>query len=149
MGILYDNDEDGAHEGENSVARGLPLEHAAPPFVIRQGKPRRTRRSKWSYLRLYLSFSDFSTHADIARLLSLPSNSHTPTIQHRWVSLTPITTDILPQSLPPSALSPVIPSSPALDCNSGDWTVINATQTPESSTPCSEPETWILLGDDS
>jgi len=149
MGILY-NDEDGAHGGENLVAHGLPLEQAAPAFVIRQGKPRRTHRMKWSSLPLYLSLSDFSADADISRLLSLsPSHSHMPTIQHRRVSLAPITTDIPPQSLPPSALSPLISPLPALDCNSGDWTFIETAQTPGSSTPCSEPETWILLGDDS
>lgn len=138
MGILY-NDEESTHDEENSIASGLPVEKAAPIFVIRQGKPRRTRRSK-PMLPLYLSFSDFGTDVDIARLLSL-SQPQTPTIQHR----------VAPQSLPlPSALESGSQSHsflPQLDI--ADWTFIETAHTLPQISPASEPETWILLGDDS
>lgn len=157
MGILY-HDEN-VQEEPNSVACDIP---STPMFFLRPSKSsRRTRRSKLRDLPLYLSMSDLSHDADIARLLS-SSISHTQTIQHRDVSPSPLMTDI-PQSLPPaSALEFTHGSTRFLDDTisnstlafdfpiSGDWTFIGtAPHTPLVSTPSSEPETWILLSDDS
>jgi hypothetical protein len=143
LGVIY-NEMDNAQDEFNFVARDLPSEHVGPMFVIRQGKPRRARRSKLQSLPLYLSFSDFSTDADIVRLLS-SSHPQTP-IQHRTTTLS---TDIIPQSLPsPLALDFLHFIDPYSDA--GDWTFIDTTRhTPQVTTPSSEPETWILLGDDS
>ncbi len=153
--------------------------NSSPIFVFRHGNPRRSRRrSTWrSSLPLYLSFSSLSDDIDITRFLS-PSTTPNdpPTIQHRDIPFCekPQITDI-PQSLPltssallaahgsvPSsisisnidntAISISSPSTPSLETQVGDWTFINTTQhnvTPQTTTPSSEPETWILLSDDS
>jgi hypothetical protein len=163
LGILYNNDEDIAQDSKsNTVACDIPVEQSVPMFVIRHGKPCRSRRrSTWRSLPLYLSLSTLTEDADIARLLS-PSTPHTPTIQHRDTSIpTPTTTDI-PLSLPaPPALESThksehlldntVQSPHSFDLNSGDWTFITTPHTtPLVSTPsASEPETWILLSDDS
>lgn len=170
MGILYDN-EGIAHDSEqNTIVSGVPVEQSAPLFSIRYGKPRRSRRrSTWRSLPLYLSFSDLSNDADIARFLS-PSIPHTTTIQHHDLTIpTPITNDIdtcIPQSLPPTPAFPGSGSSFHLNLldnpntlisrsqpirnhqHAGDWTFISAPHnTPETATPLSEPETWILIDD--
>lgn len=167
MGILYE-DENIAHDSEsNTVVCDVPVEQSVPMFIVRHGKPRRSRRrSTWRSLPLYLSFSDLTSDAEIARLLS-PSNSHTPTIQHRDLTIgipTHINTDIdtiIPQSLPPTPAfsgsmhglnpidnTPVSPLNSILAQHTGDWTFITATHnTPGTSTPLSEPETWILIDD--
>jgi hypothetical protein len=166
MGILY-KDEGTALKEFNSIARDVPVQQSAPMFVIRPSRPRkRAQRSSWRTLPLYLSLSDLSTDADIARLLS-PSTSYTSTIQHRDTH----TTDI-PQSLPTtsasgsvsahesttplssSAIYDLIPheiSIPPQSLESGDWTFINNTNasTPSLTSPASETETWIFLSDDS
>jgi len=165
MGILYDNKDE-----ENTVACEAPIEQTPPMFILRHRKPKRSRRrSTWHSLPLYLSFSSLEDDADIAQLLS-PSITTTPTpmtIQHREHPSTPISTDI-PQSLPPtSALesatihgsphllpnAPVRASQPhSLPLSVDGWEFINtpqARQDPHTSTPISEPETWILLSDDS
>jgi len=156
LGILY-HDKDSAQEESESVRIEVP---SYPVFFLRASKPRQhahrstTRRTQ----PLYLSMSDLSRDADIARLFS-PSSTQTQTIQHRDTTMTPS----IPQSLPPtSALesthgshhllnNTVSNSSLSFDfINSGDWTLIGtAPQTPLVSTPSSEPETWILLSDDS
>jgi hypothetical protein len=158
LGILF-HGQDTAQDESNSVAREVPAQQSAPIFVIRPSRPiRRTRRSTWQSLSLYLSLSDLSSDVDIARLLC-PPISHTPAIQHHDISPIPIITDI-PQSLPPppaleSMHGPLLDniissSSPHYDFNSGDWTFIDAAyHTPQISTPSSEPEAWILLSDDS
>jgi hypothetical protein len=149
MGILY-KDEDTVQLESNSVARDVPVQQPAPLFVIRPSRrPRkRTHRSMWRNLPLYLSLSDLSTDTDIIRLLS-PSTLYTSTIQHRETL-----TDIA-QSLPPTL---ALGSSHFLDnislshhdFDSGDWTFIHtAPHDPLVSSPSSEPETWILLSDDS
>jgi hypothetical protein len=165
MGILYDN-EDTAHDSEpNTISSGVPVEQSVPMFSIRYGKPRRSRRrSTWHSLPLYLSFSDLSNNADIARFLS-PSVPQTPTIQHRDLAILPhITTDIdtcIPQSLPPTPAftgsglhlnlidnTPISLSNSIHNQHTGDWTFISAPHnTPETATPLSEPETWILIDD--
>ncbi|KUJ21109.1 uncharacterized protein LY89DRAFT_426969 [Mollisia scopiformis] len=174
MGILYKDDEDIAQVSKsNTVSCDVPVQHPVPMFIIRRGKPKRSRRrSTWRSLPLYLSFSGLSDDADIARLLS-PSTttSPIPTIQHRTkIPLMSSNTDIdIPQSLPAplssafgsgslqgshfldnTTFSISIPEPHSFDTisNTGDWTFI---QTPHhvsaSSTPSSEPETWILIDD--
>lgn len=164
MGILYDNKNE-----ENVVACEVPLEQESPMFILRHRKPKPRRRSTWRSLPLYLSFSSLGDDADIARLLS-PSISNSPmTIQHHELSTSPNTTDI-PQSLPPPPAlesasvhgsqhsisnTPIeIPQTHSLPLNTtgDDWEFINTPQhhsDPHTATPLSEPETWILLGDDS
>ena len=166
MGILYDNKYE-----ENIVAREVPSEQASPMFILRHRKSKPRRRSTWRSLPLYLSFSSLGDDADIARLLSPSISNPLPpiTIQHHEHFTSPITTDI-PQSLPPtSALESssingsqhVTPNSSIetphthsllLNTTGDDWEFINTPQhnrEPHTSTPASEPETWILLGDDS
>jgi len=173
MGILYNDDEDIARDSQsNTVLCDVPVQQTVPMFIIRPGKPKRSRRrSTWRSLPLYLSFSGLSDDADIARLLLPSTTLPTPTIQHRTkIPLTSLKIDIdIPQSLPapPSSafgsgslhgshflenttFSISIPSPHSFDTtsNSGDWTLI---QTPQhdstSTTPSSEPETWILIDD--
>jgi len=160
LGILYNTDEDIVLDSEpNTVLCDVPVEASIPTFILRHGKPRRSRQRSHSYnLPLYLSFSGLSEDIDIVRLLS-PSIPHKRTIQHRHISFSePIVTNT-PQSLPTlSALGSVsgstsihnsaIISTPSIsfDQNAGDWEVVN---TPKSlnPTPISEPETWILIDD--
>ena len=171
MGILYVGEDIAVDSEPNTIVCGVPVESSAPMFSIRQGKPRRSRRSTWRSLPLYLSFSDLSNDADIARLLSF-SAPPTPTIQHRSLTIqTHTNTDIdIPQSLPPtpaftgSLLPHLVDNTPIsnLDStlsrtlrlantilpNTGDWTVITTPHnTPGTLTPLSEPETWILIDD--
>jgi len=138
MGILYDED--------NTVACELPSEQAPPIYIIRHRKPRRSRRRSLRSLPLYLSFSSLGDDADIARLLS-PSISNTPTpmtIQHRELPSTPITNT--PLSLPDVNGSLSFP-----DTTLDGWEFITTPQhhTDPQPSPASEPETWILLSDDS
>lgn len=114
MGLLYNDDEDIASDSlSNSVSCDVPVQQSIPLFVIRHGKPKRSRRrsrSTWrSSLPLYLSFSELGDDADIARLLfQSTTTTHTPTIQHQTVvPLVPLNNHIdIPQSLPtPSALA--------------------------------------------
>jgi hypothetical protein len=155
MGILYGGD-DLAYDSElNTIVCGVPVNNSAPMFSIRQGKPRRSRRgSSWRSLPLYLSFSELSNDADIVRLLSPSTIPHTPTIQHRDLSIvqTLINTDIdIPQSLPPipafsgSNLVDNTPISISLSDSilpTRDWTFITTpNNTPGTVTPNSEPET--------
>jgi len=163
MGILY-HDADTVQEESNSVAIDILIQQSVPMFVIRSSKPsrssKRARRSTWRNLPLYLSLSDLSNDPDIVRLLS-PPISYISTIQHRD-SITPDVNTL--QSLPPPSAfkeslhgsihlldNTVSISSPSiLELNAGDWTFIDTEQhTPQISTPSSEPETWILLSDDS
>lgn len=176
MGILYNDDEDIAQDSKsNTVLCDVPVQQSVPMFIIRHGKPKRSRRrSTWHSLPLYLSFSGLSDDADIARLSSTPiTTPPIPTIQHRTkIPLMSLKTDIdILQSLPappsPSSafrsgslhgshsfdnttFSISIPTPHSFDINSntGDWAFI---QTPHggstSSTPSSEPETWILIDD--
>lgn len=170
MGILYGGGEEVAYDSNlKAIVCGVSVDHSSPMFSIRHGKPRRSRRSSsWRSLPLYLSFSDLSDDADIARFLSLSSsNPHTPTIQHRDLTIqTLINTDIDdPQSLPPtpaftgSLLSDLtVDNTPnaifsslydsILPQHTGDWTFITAPpNTPGTATSLSEPETWILIDD--
>jgi len=170
MGILYD-DGDLAHDSEsNIIVCDVPVDRAVPLYIIRHGKPSRSRRrstcSSWRSLSLYSSFSDLCNDADIARLLS-PSVLHTPIIPHRDPTVENpihITSNIdtcIPQSLPPTPAfsgsshglhlidnTPISLSNSILHQHTGDWTFISAPHnTPETPTPLSEPETWILIDD--
>lgn len=160
MGTLYNDDEDIVSDSlSNSVSCDVPVQQSIPMFIIRHGKPKRSRRSRSSWrssLPLYLSFSGLSDDADIARLLSPSTNTtYTSTIQHRTkIPLSSQHTDIdIPQSLPaPSELAfwsgslhqsisrdntpaPVpisIPVRPSHSFNlndSEDWTLIHPTHT--------------------
>lgn len=170
MGILYDNTcpaEDIALDSNintNAIACEVPLELPSPLYTLRVRKPKRKsqprRRSTWRPLPLYLSLSTLKDDTDIARLLSTPSP--TPTIQHRPTKPQPLSLDI-PQSLPPPLAFSEFPLSPAEDLYSqspisytlhdnNDWELINTQIThtiSRSTTPSSDPETWIILGDDS
>jgi hypothetical protein len=164
MGILYGGEDLAYDSNSNTIVCGVLADSTGPMFSIRQGKPRRSRRSShWRSLPLYLSFSELGNDADIARLLS-PSTPHTPTIQHRDLSTfqTLLNTDIdIPQSLPPtpafsgSLLSDLFDNTPISIAQhdsllpTGDWTFITTPHnTPDSLTPLSEPEeTWILIDD--
>jgi hypothetical protein len=174
MGILYkgDDSEEGTQNPEtDSVSCGaLAVEQSTPAFILRTAKSRRSRRrSTWRSLPLYLSLSNLRDDIDIARLLSPPLSHNPPTIQHREISIpsspivAPITTVEIPLSLPTtSALgSPASAHGsqhlldntltiPSHSLENGDWTFITtAHHTPNTQSPSSEPETWILLSDDS
>jgi hypothetical protein len=171
MGILYNNDDIAQDSQPNLVLCDVPVQQTVPMFIIRHGKPKRSRRrSTWRALPLSLSFSGLSEDADIARLSSPSTTSPIPTIQHRTkIPLMPLLNIDIPQSLPgpPSpalgsgslhgshfldnttfSISIPAPRSFETTSNSGDWTLI---QTPRhhstSTTPSSEPETWILIDD--
>jgi hypothetical protein len=165
MGILYGGEEVAYDSESNTIVCGVLASSTAPMFSIRQGKPRRSRRSSyWRSLPLHLSFSELGNDADIARLLS-PSTPHTPMIQHRdrRTIQTPLNTNIdndIPQSLPPttafsgSLLSNLVDNTPISIAQhgsllpTGDWIFITTPpNTPGSLTPLSEPETWILIDD--
>ncbi|KAH8595779.1 hypothetical protein B0O99DRAFT_594099 [Bisporella sp. PMI_857] len=161
LGILYDGER--THE-ENDVKTDVPIEQA-PAFVVRPG--RRNRHSRLRKLQLFLSLSDLSNDADIARYLSHTKSQST--IQHRHspsLKLKTINTknnaingnnnSDIRQSLPPTLKSELafnshshfLPSSLSSPFETAeDWTFI--TPTPHVNSPVSETETWILLGDDS
>lgn len=106
MGILYIDEDDDVLQDEdaNPVSCDVPVEQSFPMFVLRQGKPRRSRRqATWRSLPpLYLSFSNLSDDFDVKRWLS-PSHTPISTIQHRDSIITPssrVEEGFLPQSLP-------------------------------------------------
>lgn len=155
MGILYD-DEDAASASVDKIQQ-------TPAFVIRPNKPRNTRRSSWEKLSFDISFFDIRNHAAIAPTTT-PSLARQSLIQHPAISNSNSNwihddAPTIPQSLPlssPSALEPIpescepfdipLPSPPSI----GDWTFVHAAQhTPVTFAPPSDPETWILLDDDS
>lgn len=131
-------------------------EERAPAFVIRYRKPRRSRRSAWEKLSIDTPFYELRDKAANAPRTP-PSLSRQSPIQHRASSDNPINNDtsILQQSLPPTSVLESIPESSYyfLDTPSspsiGDWTFVHTAQHAPASTPPSEPETWILLSDDS
>lgn len=148
MGILYsDGDAAGA-----LIAKEQP----ATAFVIRPGKPRSSRRSTWVKVALDTPFYDLITDDAIAP--TTPPLSYQPPIQHR-ANPNSINNDLttIPQSLPPTSapLESITESPEFLDPlpspSTGDWTFVHhaAQHTAASSASPSEPETWILLGDDS
>jgi len=163
MGILY-GEYDGKLDGAAAVYLGRPKEEPSPMFTIRPSRRKpRSQCQKWQAIPLYLSLSDLSTDAHIARLIS-PSIAYTETIQHR--DSTSINNTDIPLSLPPSSAFSSLTGSAHLldntnpsiipinlDLDQGDWTFITNSPTttpiPHSTTPISEPETWILLSDDS
>jgi hypothetical protein len=162
MGILYGKDQDDMSESQSTIKPELP-----PQFSIRPA--RRSRHSPASRTQFqlpeYLTTSLLSDNPSIAPwLLSQTATAPCPsypsriTIQHRpaYIFQTPT-----PQSLPACALaSSVAPdisrvASPLLfpldrdDEELADATWDFITNSTRSSAPPSEPETWILLSDDS
>jgi len=152
LGILYDG-EFASHE-HNAIKCSVPAidERIEPPlYTMRPSRTRRPKnpRRRNRNLQLYLSLSDLSNNINIAQWHSPHT---TPTIEHRDFP-SYISTDI-PQSLPPttSASSSGSLSNSHLHflANDTDWTFITHTQTKNIAlSPSSEPETWILLSDDS
>jgi hypothetical protein len=153
LGILY-NDEDNIQDPELYITLcDVPLEQSVPIFILRYKQPKRSRRRpvRSSPLPLYLSFSCLSDDSDIARLLS-PSVSHTPTIQHREITLPTSIASVI-QSLPPTLAlessihfldnTPIISTTPHLITE--DWTFINTGHHTPTATPSSEPEAWVLI----
>jgi hypothetical protein len=150
LGILYD-DDDVDVEGVSVI------EEPPPAFVIRPGRPRRSHRSAWEKLPLNTPFHDDT----IAPHAPQPLSFETLPIQHRSStnSIHDATSPTPRPSLPSIATSiSALESIPELpdSHHAGDWTFVHAADAsqqqqyaPASSTPASEPETWILLGDDS
>ena len=160
LGILYDD----GHANANAYATSIEEVEPPPAFVIRPGRPRRHghRRPARERLSLDSSFDFSNIDALIAEAES--STSYISPIQHRTnTSTVLINKDTQLQSLPPSTtIISTMQSVPAFpDCPpsplAGDWTVLHTADADEqqqqhaqsSPTPPSEPETWILLGDDS
>jgi len=149
LGILY-NDEDNIQDSESNITLcDVPLEQSVPMFILRHKQPKRSRRRpvQSSPLPLYLSFSCLSDDSDIARLLS-PSVSHTPTIQHREITLPTPTLSLPPTLALESSIhffdnTPVISTTPHLITE--DWTFINTGHHTPTATPSSEPEAWVLI----
>ena len=157
LGILYD-DEDEDAEGASVI------EEPPPAFVIRPGRPRRSRRAAWEMVPLDAPFHDLKNDAAIASAAPHPLSFDQLPIQHRAStnSIHAATSPTLRQSLPPMATTiSALESIPELrdSPSAGDWTLVHAADASQqqqqkqhalaSSTPASEPETWILLGDDS
>jgi len=156
MGILYDHEENTTHDSEpNNIVCDIRVEQPPPMFVIRNSKPRRSRRrSSFRSLPLYLSFSSLSEDTEIAQFIS------SSTIQHRPISI-PIPQTIstspdikIPLSLPstPALQPPVsnsisLPTSPNHEVN--DWILIpqHTCTTLITTTPSTNPEPWILIDD--
>lgn len=161
MGILYFDDSPASIYERNSGYCDLPAERAAlTEYIVRPRKP--ISRSCASPLRLTPSPTPKSTiqHRPISHL----DGNEQPITQYRSINslLSPL--DIQPQSLPPPSPSHAFSSSYFSTSNSNpilayelsadhntteDWTFITHTNTHEPSISGSEPETWILLDDDS
>ena len=164
MGILYGKeDQDILSESQSTIKPELP-----PQFSIRPARRNRHSAASRRQFQLpeYLTTSLLSDNPSIAPwLLAQTANPAHPsfpsriTIQHRptYIFRTPT-----PQSLPTSAAlaNSVIPdiscaASPLLfpldrdDEELADATWDFITSSTRSSAPPSEPETWILLSDDS
>ena len=131
--------------------------YQSPLYTIRTRKRHAPRRqhSRWVSLPLHLSFSSLSEDSLIKKLISIETTTTTNTIQHcRKASRIHMHID-LPQSLPAAATAlgnPItIPANTSPAQSYQDWHLINKSSQP--STPSfeeiSEPETWILLSDDS
>jgi hypothetical protein len=108
MGILYNEDsaEVAQNDNANTILCDVPVEHFPPMFVIRPGKPRRSRRAnRRSLPPLYLSLAGLRDDADIARFLYQSIHaSPKPVTQYRACLPPPMDLDIdIPQSLPPSS----------------------------------------------
>lgn len=159
MGILYGQDNDVLSDSESTIKPELP-----PQFFVRPPRPKRQSPASRIQFQLpeYLAASLLSDNPSIAPWLlaqtagpSHPSYPSRITIQHRPTYVFPT-----PQSLPPTLANSVIPdisrmASPLLfpldrddqDLADATWDFI--TSSTRSSAPPSEPETWILLSDDS
>jgi hypothetical protein len=148
LGILHD----GASSNHN-----LEVSQQSPLFTIRTRKRRapKRQRSIWVSLPLHLSLSSLSDDYQIKKLISTNTTTIN-TIQHRRpVPQIHIPVDP-PQSLP--AATPALGEShtssaiiSSIQSSYQDWEIINpSSQPPTPSTDgLSEPETWILLSDDS
>jgi len=151
LGILYDGEYASQHNDVKCFVPPVDEQTTPPLYTMRPSRtrclkhPRRGNRK----LQQYLTLSDLSTNNNLAKLLS-PNT--TPAIQHRDF-FSSIVTDI-PQSLPPttSASGSGFLSSSQLHflSNDTDWTFITHPETKNTTqSPSSEPETWIILSDDS
>jgi hypothetical protein len=161
MGILYNKTDKEMSESDSTIKPELP-----PQFFIRPARPKRHPPPSHIHFQLpeYLASSLLSDNPSIAPWLltqtAAPSQPTYPsriTIQHRPAYIFPTPA---PQSLPPTLANSVIPdiscvASPLLfplerddeDLSDATWDFI--TSNTRSSAPPSEPETWILLSDDS
>jgi hypothetical protein len=161
MGILDGNDIDVLSESESTIKPEVP-----PQFFIRPARPKRHSPASRIQFQLpeYLASSLLSDNPAIAPWLlaqtaspSHPSYPSRITIQHRpnYIFHTPT-----PQSLPPTLANSIIPdisrvASPLLfpldrddeELSDATWDFI--TSSTRSSAPPSEPETWVLMSDDS
>ncbi|CAG8975583.1 hypothetical protein HYALB_00006790 [Hymenoscyphus albidus] len=160
LGILYED-----NTREDVGACYVPVQHDPPPYTLRYRRPRRAyarrahasrRRPTWISLPLRLSLSHLRDDVDISTLIShSATTTNTPTkppsIQHRPLPTPHATPLEISQSLPSSTSPILIPPTPEEVI---DWEFINIHKTTtntatQPTTPFSEPETWILLGDDS
>lgn len=148
LGILHDNEE----AKGNSV-----VEEPPPAFVIRPGRSRRPRYSLPGELPVDSSF--YIRNSDTAIAAGISPLFYQSPIQHR-ASTNSINNDTPQQSLP--TISATTSNAELLDSLSSpdaeDWMLVHtADAEPQqqqqhalaSSISPSEPETWILLGDDS
>jgi len=151
LGILYESYECVPLDSlDSTLVQDSSPELSLP--TLRTRSPSQSRRASLrNSLPLSLSLSCLSNDLDIVRLMTSESSSlsHNMTTQNRGTS--PL---FSPQSLPPVLTDterPNIssPSSSIIHNNEefldSTWSVINS----EPSTPISEGETWIILGDDS
>jgi len=171
LGILYDVYEDEDQDVTLSTLI-VPQDAFLPTFRTRANKQTKNRQQQTGLPSL-LSSSLLSENADISKLLSKPSASasilSTSAIQQRNKIKSKTITDVPRQSLPLTSMalalaqdneafpypSLLFPSSTTFNDNDyfqSDeqdselaWSIISSTP----STPASEPETWILLSDDS
>jgi hypothetical protein len=148
MGILHD-------DTSSNLIHEVP--HKSPLYNIRPHKRRapKRQRSTWVSLPLHLSLSNLSDDNRIKEFISVDTTTLN-TIQHRrpvpklHISLDP------PQSLPVATLAfgeshTIVAITSPIQQIYQDWELIDTS--PQASTPLTEvslePETWILLSDDS
>lgn len=174
MGILFEEDRPDLRKSSSTLSSWtVPAQISYPLFTMRQVKSKRLRRrTVWQALPLNLSLSNLRNDYDLARLLSSDLYSASDIHRNCPSPVPPNTEALVAQSLPKSSpsssalvslstsgvneFSVSLPQSslPPPSFTHEDWTFITPTtsQAPThpsiDSTPFSEPETWILLGDD-
>lgn len=167
LGILYDNQLEETSQ-DSIISCQVPLQQESPLYTLRHRKPKRAhasrRRPTWRSLPVRLSLSNLGGDVDIASFFSQASTTNTttkktPPIQHRPNTRSKSISLNIPRSLPQATAgapalspSPQTPPPPIYEENA-DWEFINihksTSTTTQPNSPFSEPETWILLGDDS
>lgn len=175
LGILYDeNNLEPRIPSSPTPLWSTPVQKSYPAYIIRQSRPRRSRRRPvWRTLPLNLSLSNLRDDYDVARLL-YASTTTPPMMAEIHLSSVSISTGdstTTPQSLPTTSTMALalsasrsvnfLPSANSIPPHSlhhadEDWTFITSPSSQQlhihpstTSTPSSELETWILLGDDS